>query len=120
MTTEQKKWKGIRINKCTFQGTVINVTANGGFTYLDLESECLGRDTNGQFTEMDQVIPLIAEPESAASKVISKYVQEGRQLHVDCTYKNWTHEGQTYHGFVIEKIKLGSKPYVPKEGTIPF
>lgn len=117
-----KKWRGIRQNECVFQGEVVgDPTESGDFVFLNLETKCTQKDKNGQFTELSQVVPLMAEP-GGITQVIKKYVQAGRKLLVRCQYKSWISDGATYHAFAIEKMELGDKPYVPKDtdGSVPY
>lgn len=116
---ERKKWYGIRQNKCTFQGEVTGISDDGNYIFLDLESKSNQRDQNGQYVELEQVVPLMVEPGSI-SNVVRKYVQQGRKLLVECSYRSWTNEGVPCHAFAVDKLELGDKPYTPKDDSKPF
>lgn len=109
--TEKRKWRGIQTNFSLFQGEIVDdPILHNGYAFLTLRTIAVQRDANGQIVEVDQDIPLMAEPNSPNVTVIEKYVKARRKLQVWCYYKSWENQGKQ-HAFVIKNINLGDKPY---------
>lgn len=114
-----KKYKGVRINACRFQGEVVaDPVFNNGYVFLTLRTKLLKRDANGQYIDGDQDVPLMVEPGNIVG-VVEQYVKAGRRLHVTTTYQSWQAQGQLQHIFVVRTLDLGGTPYEPREGNIP-
>jgi hypothetical protein len=86
---------------------------------MTLETSVVQRDANGQFTELDQAVPIMIEPGGPVGVV--QHIMKGRKLAVRGHYKSWSVNGTPNHAFVAEKIDLGDKPFEPKSdgGDIP-
>lgn len=107
---EKSKWKGIQSNFCLFQGEITeDPVENGGFFFLKLETKVVGRDANGQFTEVAQIIPLMVEPHGPINTM--PHIKAGRKLQAWCFYKSWNGGGTVQHAFVVKSFDLGDKPY---------
>ena len=115
-----KKYVGITMNECTLMGRVVEqptfVPAGGEneYAFINLLTIVREPDANGQFTDNEIIVPLLVT-EASKVQVIKKYVEEERQLKVDAHYKAWNNDGVEGHAFIVDKIVLGDKPYVPKE-----
>lgn len=125
--TERKEWRGIELNECRFMGKVTEDPSFAGsgvgeFAFVNLRTSIAELSEGGQWNNVDVIVPLMTS-ESSKVNTIRNYVQAGRELLVDGYYKSWVDEnGATGHRFVITRLKLGSKPYVPKDesnGGIP-
>ena len=117
--TERKEWKGIQVNFSIFQGTIIeDPVISGDHIFMKLKTANKGFDPNGQFTETEQIVPLMVEP-NGPKKVVTDHVAAGRKLLAWTTYKSWVSNGAEYHAFVVKSIDLGSKPYTPPENHTP-
>lgn len=116
---EKKEWKGILLNRCEFQGKVVAEPVESGDCYfLTLETEWIQRDPKtGTFSEFKQLVPLVVEPSSPAKNVVSRYVNEGHEVHVDTYYKTWEANGQTHYAFSVLKLLLGKKPFKPASNS---
>ena len=96
-------WKGIQTNHALFQGEVIgNPVIQDGYAFLTLRTVVVQRDANGQYSDLDQDIPLMAEPGSPNVAVVEGYVQDGRKLQVWCQYKSWVLNETQHHAFVFK------------------
>jgi hypothetical protein len=110
-----REWKGIQINDCKFQGTIMNdPVTTGNFTFMTLRTKRLQRDVNGQFTEVEQLVPLMISPGGPTNVV--PHIQAGRRLHVTAVWITWQDEhANTNYAFDVVKVELGSKPHIPKD-----
>ena len=117
---EKGKWRGIQANFALFQGEIVSdPVQSGDYMFLTLRTVIVQLDSNGQFTEVDQDIPLMVEPGGPVG-VVQNYVKAGRKLMAWCHYKTWEIAGGTHHAFVIRKLDLGDKPYEgPAAGSTP-
>ena len=120
--TEKKKWLGIRQNDCTFQGEVVEdpqIVQNeaGDFVFMTLRTLVINRSPNGQIVEDQQDIPLMVEPGSSAHRAAKDFVMAGRKLLVSGQYKSWKNQAVLEHKFTINRLQLGSKPYVPQDNV---
>lgn len=118
--TEKKKWLGIRQNDCTFQGEVVEdpqtvQNETGDFIFMTLRTLVINRSPNGQIIEDQQDVPLMVEPGSSAHRAAKDFVMEGRKLLVSCQYKSWKSQTGSEHKFAVNRLQLGSKPYVPQD-----
>jgi uncharacterized protein (UPF0297 family) len=108
------------MNECTIMGRVVGdpqfVPAGGDNEYAFVNVLTIVRepDANGQFTDHEIVVPLLVT-EPSKVRVMKDYVQDGRQIKVDTHYKAWENDGQEGHAFIVNRIVLGDKPYVPKD-----
>ena len=119
--SEKKKWKGIQINWCIFQGEVVdNPVFNGEYVFLTLRTVVLKRDANGQVVEMPQDIPLMVEPDGPTS-VAKNHIMAGRKIAAWGYYMSWNDgNGNNQHAIVVKKFDLGDKPYDPQQyGNTP-
>ena len=118
-----KEWKGIQVNSCIFLGKIVGnpeiiPVANGNFIFMTLRTYSASKDDAGNWIETPIDVPLMVEPGSYQSKTAENYIQDGRELYVTCTYKNWMDENQVQqHKMMVTNIKLGSKPYVDPNNT---
>ena len=116
---EKKEYRGVQVNHAIFQGTIVeDPVFSGDYIFLKLRTVNKGFDVNGQYTEMDQIVPLMIEP-TGPVKVVKEHISAGRQLLAWTSYKSWVHAGTEFHAFVVRSIDLGSKPYVPQKETTP-
>ncbi len=117
---KKKSWRGVQVNHCQFQGEITEEpTFNGDYAFLKLKTVVVQRDTNGQFVEIDQEIPLMVEP-GGPINVVKNHIKASRLLLAWCHYKSWQNQGALQHGFVVRKFDLGDKPYEgPVDGTTP-
>lgn len=120
--SEKKKWRGIQLNEVVVQGEIIaNPVFSGDFAFMDIETTLTQRDANGQYVEVQQIIPLMVEAGSPQVRVVREYVREGRRLHVRGQFKSWEAQGQKHIAISVSNIKLGSKPFEPaQEGAVPL
>ena len=121
--TEKKKWLGIRQNDCTFQGEVIEdpqIVQNeaGDFIFMILRTLVINRSPNGQIVEDQQDIPLMVEPGSSAHRAAKDFVMAGRKLLVSCQYKSWKSQTGLEYKFAVNRLQLGSKPYMSQDNII--
>lgn len=118
---EKKEYRGVQVNHAMFQGTIIeDPIFSGDYIFLKLRTVNKGFDANGQYTETDQIVPLMIEPNGPV-RVAKEHIATGRQLLAWTSYKSWVLDGTEYHSFVVKSIDLGTKPYVPqKEATPPL
>lgn len=111
MTDGKREWRGIQLNNAEFQGTIIaDPTFNAEYAFLQLRTIISRRDANGQYTDLDQEIPLMVESGPLVN-VVRKFVKAGRKLHVYCHYMSWDTDGITHHYMLIDRLILGDKPY---------
>lgn len=115
MENEQKReWLGITLNECMFQGIVtgdpkiVDTHTGGKCAFLNLKTIVGELGSNGQWADTPIIVPLIAM-DSKKAETIEKWVKDKRQLFIRAYYKAWDANGQTKHGLVITKMKLGSK-----------
>ena len=115
-----KKWKGIQVNFCLFQGEITaDPVFNGEYAFMGLQTTNLVRDANGQIVEVPQEIPLMVEPDGPTS-VVKNYIKAGRKLMAWCTYKSWKdNQNVERHYFIVKKFDLGDKPYEAQQGGSP-
>lgn len=121
--TQKKEWLGIRQNDCTFQGKIIEdpqvvQNENGDFIFMTLRTLVINRSANGQIVEDQQDIPLMVEPGSSAQRAAKDFVMAGRRLLVSCQYKSWKNQTGLEHKFAVNRLQLGSKPYVQQDSTV--
>jgi hypothetical protein len=118
---EKKVWRGIQSNFSLFQGEIVSDPVfNGDYAFLNLRTVVVQHDTNGQFTELDQDIPLMVEP-GGPINVAKNHIKAGRKLQAWCHYKSWEAQGNKHHAFVVRKFDLGDKPYDgPSVGSVPL
>lgn len=108
---EKRSWRGIQTNMAVFQGEITaDPVFNGDYSFLTLRTVVVQHDPNGQFTEVDQDIPLMVEPGGPVN-VAKNHIKTGRKLQAWCHYKSWVANGATQHAFVVRKFDLGDKPY---------
>lgn len=112
----QREFLGITQNECTFQGKVIGdpVIQNDNYAFMQLKTSISEIGANGQWSDVIIQIPIITMDVKKVA-VIEKYVKDGRTLLVRAFYKPWVSNGQAQHAFVIIKMSLGSKKYVPRD-----
>lgn len=116
---ENKKWKGILVNHCMFQGEIVeDPVQNNGYFFMNLRTKIVNRDANGQYVESSLDVPLVVAPDGPTS-VVQNHISAGRKLLAWCVYNNWQADGVVQHGFFIKNIDLGSKPYVGPQQSTP-
>ena len=118
---EKKEWLGISYNRGSFQGIVTEdptIVPNGDVenAYIYLKTVFRAMDANGQFTDQEQIIPLLVMDGNKVEKLVKPLIQKGRKMHVDAYYKSWNDgNGGIAHAFIVTNCFLGDKPYVPKD-----
>lgn len=119
---QKKKWRGIQINEVQLQGEITqDPVFSGEYAFMDLETTVTQRDANGQFVDLEQIVPLMVEPGSPNLRVVRDYIKAGRKLHIQGQFKSWMAGGQKNIAVVVTRIKLGDKPYEPNtEGAVPM
>jgi hypothetical protein len=112
----QREFLGITQNECKFQGKVVGdpVIHGDNYAFMQIKTSISEVGVSGQWTDTIIQIPVLTmDPKKVA--VIQKYVQDGRELLLDCFYKPWVQEGVAQHAFMIKKMTLGRKKWIPKE-----
>jgi hypothetical protein len=113
-----REFLGITQNECTFQGKVVGdpVIQSDNYAFLQLKTSIAEVGANGQWNDVVVQVPVMTtDPKKVA--VIQKYVQDGRGLLLRTYYKPWVVEGQPQLVFMIIKLSLGSKKWVPQDQT---
>jgi hypothetical protein len=111
----EKEFLGITQNACVFQGRVVGdpVVQNDNYAFIKLKTTVSEPDANGQWVDTPTEVPVITmDPKKV--DVIRKYVQDGRVLLLETYYKPWVQNGQPQHAFMIKKLTLGAKKWVPR------
>jgi hypothetical protein len=103
------------INEARFVGRVVGepnfiATHNGGeVAWLNLSTFVREMSPNEQFTDVEEIVPiLVTNPKYV--EVVKKYVTDDKQLYLECFYKSWEANGQTFHGLVVKNISLWASP----------
>ena len=115
-SNNDREFLGITQNECTFQGKVVGdpVIQNDNYAFMHLKTSVSEVAANGQYNDVIIQIPILTmDPKKV--EVIKKYVQDGRELLLYAYYKPWVVNGQPQHAFVIKKMTLGRKKWMPKE-----
>jgi hypothetical protein len=114
-SNNDREFLGVTQNECTLQGKVIGdpVIYSDNYAFLTLRTTISEQDSNGQWIDTPQDIPVITMDTSKVT-VIKNYIQDGRELLLYTYYKAWMNQGQPQHAFVIKKIVFGRKKYEPK------
>jgi single-stranded DNA-binding protein len=118
---EKKEWVGVTINETNFLGRLVDdpqvVDAGGGnlCAFAKLKTVVGEMGPNGQFTDVEVIVPLVIMDHRKVENVIQKHCAKGRELYVKGYYKNWQDANGPQHGFMVTYIKLGSKPFVPRD-----
>ena len=115
-SSNDREFLGITQNECTFQGKVVGdpVIQNDNYAFLQLKTTVSEVGANGQWTDTVVQIPIVTMDPKKVS-VIQKYVQDGRDLLLLTFYKPWVTNGAPQHAFMIKKMTLGRKKWVPKD-----
>ena len=66
------------------------------------------QQVNGQFVDLEQIIPLVVMDSSLVQRLVEPYIKSGKQLLVHAYYQTWDDGGTEKHGFITEKIILGT------------
>lgn len=94
-------------------------SGNGEVAFLNLAVTVLESGANGQWAEVEQLVPLMVQDPNKAN-VVKRYVKDGKQLLVKTYYKSWEVDGVMNHAHVVTTLKLGSDPYKPQaDGHLP-
>lgn len=121
MSQESKPWMGLSKNLGNFIGRVESVayfdlpSGEGQGAFITLRTRFRQQQANGQWADVEQVVPLYVMNSNKVESTIKKYVSEGRQIEVDSHYATWGNNNED-HGFMVTNIQLGDSPYQPKEG----
>jgi hypothetical protein len=121
---EQREWIGITLNECFFQGIVtgdpqIVDGQNGKVAFINLRTIVGELANNGQWVDTQVIVPLLVM-DGRKVEVVEKYVKDKRQLYVATYYKAWKDgQGNTNHGHVVTKMKLGSKGRPTDDANVP-
>ena len=113
-----REFLGITQNECTFQGKVVGdpVIQNDNYAFMRIKTAISEVGSNGQWADVIIQVPVMTmDPKKV--DVIRKYVQDGRELLLLTYYKQWVNQGQAQHAFMIKKMTLGRKKWVPKDQT---
>lgn len=111
-----REFLGITQNDCKFQGKVVGdpIIQNDNYAFMKIKTSMYELGDNGQWADIILEIPVLTtDPKKVA--VIQKYVQDGRELLIESFYKPWSNQGTPQHAFIIKKMSLGRKKYVPKD-----
>jgi len=117
MSEESKKYYGICINRCDFQGEVVEepqyfAYGDGEGALIQLGQRISEMDANGQFVDKEQTITLTVLDTKRVANLVKKYIQVGRKIHAECYYKAWSDpNGAPRTAMVVKNIHLGSKPW---------
>lgn len=113
---EQREFFGITQNECTIQGKVVGTPLVQGesYAFMNVRVAMAEPDANGQWTETGLEIPVLTQDPKKIS-TISQYVEDGRELLLNTYYKAWDNNGTPQHAFVIKKMTLGRKKYIPQD-----
>jgi len=90
-------------------------SGNGEVVFLNLAVTVLESGANGQWAEVEQLVPLMVQDQNKVS-VVKRFVKDGKQLLVKTYYKSWEANGVANHAHVVTILKLGSDPYKPQDG----
>lgn len=86
---------------------------NGEVAFINLATTIVESGANGQWTEMEQIVPLMVQDPNKVN-VVKKYVKDGKQLLVKTYYKSWEVNGVVNHANVVTTLKLGSDLFKPQ------
>lgn len=113
-----KEFLGITQNACTFQGKVVGQPyfQGEGFAMITLRTSVAELAANGSWVDNTINVPIMTTDAKKVA-VISKLVNDGRELLIETYYKSWQNQGQAQHGFFIKRLVLGRKKYEPKPQT---
>jgi len=104
---ESEKKKGIRINKCIFQGEILgDPVVSGDYVFVTMRTSVVQRDPNGQYVDLEQDVMIMGEPGTQAHTVVKEYLRSGRRPVIWCHYKSWETDGVVQHAFVADSIIL--------------
>lgn len=115
-----REFLGLTQNECIFQGKVVGdpIIQSDNYAFLKLKTSVGEMGANGQWNDVVIEIPIMTtDPKKVA--VIQKYVLDGRQLLLRTYYKPWVADGQPQHVFMLIKLSLGSKKWVPQDQGVP-
>lgn len=115
-SSNDREFLGITQNECTFQGKVVGdpVIQSDNYAFMQIKTSISEVGSNGQYNDVIIQIPVMTmDPKKV--DVIRKYVKDGRELLLYTFYKTWVSEGQPQHAFMIKKMTLGRKKWVPKD-----
>lgn len=113
MTTERKDRIGLSMNSCTFIGKVLKdpeIFEHEGTkcASLTIRTMIKVQQTNGQFVDIEQNIPLIIMDDNLTQRLVKPYIKAGKQIIAHTHYRLWYEDEQPIHGFIVEKITLGT------------
>lgn len=115
-SNNDREFLGITQNECVFQGKVVGdpVIQNDDYAFMQIKTSISEMGANGQYVDTVIQIPVVTmDPKKVA--VIQKYVKDGRALLLHTFYKPWTANGQPQHAFIIKKMTLGTKKWIPRD-----
>ncbi len=81
---------------------------DGAWAFCKLMCSYTGRTPDGGWTDVDQIIPLVAD-EARHVNTIRNYVKAGKALTVEAYYRSWVSDGQENHGFFIKKLTFSKQ-----------
>ena len=113
-SNNDREFLGVTQNECTFQGKVVGdpIIQNDNYAFMHVKTSVSEVGANGQWNDVIIQIPVMTmDPKKV--EVIRKYVQDGRELLLYTYYKPWVNNGQPQHAFMIKKLQLGRKKWVP-------
>lgn len=118
---EKREWKGLTINEVVLLGRIVGKpqivnAANGNkCAFMDIKTYPAELGANGQWVETEVLVPLVVMDHNKVVNVVEKYVDDERELLIKAYYKSWVGaDGETVHGMIVTRIKLGSKS-LPKQ-----
>lgn len=118
-TGNDREFLGITQNECSFQGKVVGkpVVQGDNYAFVMLKTSVSEMSANGQWSDTVMQIPFITMDTQKVG-VISKYVDDGRELLIHSYYKPWMQDGVAQHAFIIKKLTLGRKKWEPKSNAM--
>lgn len=115
-SSNNREFLGITQNECNFQGKVVGdpVIQNDNYAFMQIKTSISEVGANGQWADVIIQVPVMTmDPKKV--DVIRKYVADGRELLLYTFYKSWVNDGQPQHAFMIKKMTLGRKKYIPQD-----
>lgn len=113
---QQKDLHGITQNTCFFQGKVIGnpTVVSDNYAYMFVRTVVQEQGLNGAWAEKIVDVPIITTDPNKVN-VLRKYIEDGREVLVEAYYTSWNTQKSREHGFMIKRLLLGRKKFVPRQ-----
>jgi len=114
---------GLTDNNARFLGrvkgdpTIVPAGNDREIAFINLAVVNLEMGANGQWTEVEQLVPLMVQDPNKVG-VVKKYVKDGKQIMVYTYYKSWEVNGAKNHAHVVTVLKLGSNPFKQNRNAV--